>query len=80
MLVNPPTIVREGMASDSAKGMVKYSLEFYHPMYLLSNLPFADVAVQQNEVQYLSENKTFSWIGYLPDFVAKRNRPYLDNR
>ena len=74
MLVNPPTIVREGMASDSAKGMVKYSLEFYHPMYLLSNLPFADVAVQQNEVQYLSENKTFSWIGYLPDFVAKINK------
>ena len=33
-LVNPPTIVREGMVADNTqnKGMTKYSFVFYHPM------------------------------------------------
>ncbi len=75
VLVNPPTIVREGTASESGDlhGMTKYSFEFYHPMYMLSNFPFTDVAVTESEERYLSESKTFSWIGRLVDFVAKLN-------
>lgn len=75
-LVNPPTIVREGMVSDNGelKGMTKYSFTFYHPMYQLGNLPFSDVAVSQDELLYLSENKVFSWIGNPTDFVAKLNK------
>ncbi len=75
-LVNPPTIVREGMVADNGelKGMTKYSVEFYHPMYILSNLPFSDIAVNSGEERYLSQNKTFFWIGYIADFVAKLNK------
>lgn len=74
-LVNPPTIVREGMVSDNGtlKGMTKYAFEFYHPMYMLGNFPFTDVAVTASEERYLSQNKTFSWIGTLFDFIAKLN-------
>ena len=59
VLVNPPTIVREGIVSDNSglNGMTKYSFVFYHPMYMLSNFPFTDVAVSSNETQYLSESK-----------------------
>lgn len=75
-LVNPPTVTREGVVSNSSdlKGATKYSLEFYHPMYMLSNFPFSDVAVSSDEKQYLSENKTFSWIGNPVDFFAKLNK------
>lgn len=76
VLVNPPTIIREGMASDNSelKGMTKYSFEFYHPMYQLSNIPFTDVAVKTGEERYLAQNKTFSWIGNLRDYIDKLNR------
>lgn len=75
-LVNPPTIVKEGMASDNSeqKGMTKYSFEFYHPMCQLGNMAFSDVAVSSDERQYLSESKSFSWIGYITDFAAKLNK------
>ena len=75
-LVNPPTLVKEGMVSDNSdlKGMCKYSFEFYHPMYLLGNLPFTDVAVSYDELRYKSQDKTFSWIGKPADFVAKLNK------
>lgn len=74
-LVNPPTIVRDGVVSSGdAKGMTKYSFEFYHPMQKLSNIPFTDIAVTDDEEQYLSQNKTFSWIGYPDDFFAKLNK------
>ena len=75
VLVSPPTIVREGMASDNGelKGMTKYSFVFYHPMYMLGNFMFTDIAVTNDESKYLSQNKTFSWIGTLTDFVAKLN-------
>ena len=76
VLVNPPTIVREGVVSDNGelKGMTKYSFTFYHPMYLLGNFPFSDVAVSQDQKRYLSENKTFSWIGKPVDFIDKINK------
>nr|DAQ19357.1 MAG TPA: nucleoid-associated protein [Caudoviricetes sp.] len=72
-LVSPPTIVREGMVADNTqlKGMTKYSFTFYHPMYQLGNIPFTDVAVTQDQEKYLSQNKTFSWIGNLFEFVQK---------
>ena len=75
VLVNPPTVIREGMVSDNGelKGMTKYSFVFYHPMYMLANFPFSDVAVTESEERYLSQNKTFSWIGTMPDFIAKIN-------
>lgn len=75
-LVNPPTIVREGMVSDNSdlKGMTKYSFEFYHPMYMLNNLPFTDIAVSNDELRYKSQDKIFSWVGYLPDYIAKINK------
>lgn len=75
-LVNPPTIVREGLVSDNGelKGMTKYSFEFYHPMCQLSNLPFSDVAVSNDELAYKSQDKTFAWIGYLADFAVKLNK------
>ena len=74
-IVNPPTIVREGMVSDNSqlKGMTKYSFVFYHPMYKLGNFPFTDIAVTDDEEVYLSQNKTFYWIGTLFDFIAKLN-------
>jgi len=74
-LVNPPTVVREGLASDNGQmaGMTKYSFEFYHPMTQLGNMAFTDVAVTQSEERYLSQNKTFSWIGDARDYVDKLN-------
>lgn len=74
-LVNPPTIVREGMASDNGqtKGMTKYSFVFYHPMYMLANFPFSDVATTPEQKKYLSQNKTFSWIGNGLEFIKKLN-------
>lgn len=74
-LVSPPTIVREGMVADNAqlKGMTKYSFTFYHPMYMLGNIPFTDIAVTQSQAKYLSQNKTFSWIGTFSEYVAKLN-------
>lgn len=76
VLVNPPTIVREGLASDNSetKGMTKYSFVFYHPMCQLSNLIFTDIAVANTEERYKSVDKTFSWVGNLEDFVAKLNK------
>ena len=76
VLVNPPTIVREGLASDNSEtnGMTKYSFVFYHPMCQLSNLLFTDIAVSNNEERYKSVDKTFSWVGNLEDFVAKLNK------
>lgn len=76
VLVNPPVVVREGMVSDNGelKGMTKYSFTFYHPMYMLGNFPFCDVAVSVDQQRYLSENKTFAWIGNLVDYVAKINK------
>lgn len=76
MLVNPPTVTREGLVSDNseARGMTKYTFEFYHPMYQLSNLPFSDVATSSNQVRYLSESKKFNWIGKPDDYVAKLNK------
>lgn len=75
VLVNPPTVVREGLVSDNSglNGMTKYSFEFYHPMYMLGNFPFTDVAVKDDEEQYLAQNKTFSWIGTGLDFIVKLN-------
>lgn len=75
-IVNPPTIVREGLVSDNGdlKGMTKYSFEFYHPMYILSNLPFSDVAVSVDEKRYLSESRNFYWIGKIADFITKLNK------
>lgn len=75
ILVNPPTIVKEGIVSDNSelKGMTKYSFEFYHPMCKLGNMPLTDIAVTQDEERYLSQNKTFSWCGTGNDFIAKLN-------
>lgn len=74
-LVSPPTIVREGMVTENTqlKGMTKYSFTFYHPMYMLGNIPFTDIAVTQSQAKYLSQNKTFSWIGTFSEYVAKLN-------
>lgn len=74
-LVSPPTIVREGLVKDNGgmNGMTKYSFTFYHPMYMLGNFPFSDVAVTESEERYLSQNKAFSWIGKLQDYVDKLN-------
>lgn len=75
-LVDPPTVVREGMVADNGQlnGMTKYSFVFYHPMYHLSNFSFSDVAVSSDQEKYLSQNKTFSWIGTGIDFIAKLNK------
>lgn len=75
ILVSPPTIVREGMVSDNGDlhGMCKYSFVFYHPMCALSNIPFSDIAVTEQEGKYLSQSKTFYWIGTLSHFVDKLN-------
>ena len=80
VLVSPPVIVREGMVSDNSelKGLTKYSFTFYHPMYMLANFPFSDVAVSNDQKKYLSSNRSFSWMGNLEDFVAKINKN-LDN-
>lgn len=77
-LLSPPTMVKEGMVSENSDlmGMTKYSLEFYHPMVQISNLPFSDVAVSDDEKVYLSESRTFSWIGYLADFINKINKNF----
>lgn len=75
ILVSPPTILREGMVSDNGDlhGMCKYSFVFYHPMCALSNIPFSDIAVTEQEGKYLSQSKTFYWIGTLSHFVDKLN-------
>ena len=75
-LVNPPTIVREGIVSENGglNGMTKYSFEFYHPMYKLGNIPFSDVAVTNYERMFKSHDRIFSWIGSLDDYVAKLNK------
>ena len=75
-LVSPPTVVREGLVKDNSelKGATKYSFEFYHPMYMLSNFPFTDVAVSFDELRYKSQDKSFSWIGKPQDFVNKLNK------
>lgn len=72
-IVNPPTITKEGMVADNGelKGTTKYSFEFYHPMYMLTNIPFTDVAVQSSEEQYKSQDTSFSWAGYFVDFINK---------
>lgn len=74
-LVDPPTIIREGMVSDNGQmaGMTKYSFVFYHPMYMLGNIPFTDIAIDESQKKYLSQSKTFSWIGTLMEFIAKLN-------
>ena len=76
VLVNPPTVVREGMVADNSqhKGMTKYSFVFYHPMYVLANFPFTDAAVSSSEEKFKSQDKTFTWIGNLADYVAKLNK------
>lgn len=75
-LVNPPTVVREGLVADNSdlKGATRYSFEFYHPMYMLSNFPFTDVAVSFDEIRYKSHDKSFSWIGKPLDYVNKLNK------
>lgn len=75
-LVNPPTVVREGLVADNSdlKGATRYSFEFYHPMYMLSNFPFTDVAVSFDEIRYKSHDKSFSWIGRPLDYVNKLNK------
>ena len=74
-LVDPPTIIREGMVSENGQmaGMTKYSFVFYHPMYMLGNIPFTDIAIYESQKKYLSQSKTFSWIGTLMEFIAKLN-------
>ena len=76
ILLSPPVVVREGMVADNSdlKGMTKYSFTFYHPMCKLSNMPFTDIAVSNDEKRYKSEDKKFSWIGNLVDFIAKINK------
>src|SRR5574344_88096 len=71
-----PTIVKKGMTDDNSerKGMTKYSLTFYHPMVLLYNIPFTDIAVSDNELKYKSQDTTFYWIGTLTDMVRKINK------
>lgn len=76
VLVNPPTVVREGIVSDNSElhGMTKYSFVFYHPMCQVGNFPFTDVAVSSNEEKFRSDNKTFVWSGNLFNMVAKLNK------
>lgn len=81
-IVNPPTLVREGLKSENGdlKGMTKYSFEFYHPMYMLGNMAFSDVAVANAESMFKSHDRTFSWIGNLTDYVAKLNKNLQDTQ
>ena len=74
-LVNPPTIVREGIVSDNSelKGMTKYSFEFYHPEHKLSDFSFTDVAVGGSEARYKSHDKKFAWVGTLNEYIQKLN-------
>ena len=73
---NPPTILKKGIAEDNGelKGMTKYSVTFYHPMALLYNIPFTDVAVTSGEDLYKSEDTTFFWVGTITELVAKINQ------
>lgn len=82
MLVDPPTVIREGMVSDNGdmKGMTKFSFTFYHPMYMLGNFAFSDVAVTPDQKKYLSESRTFSWIGNCNDFIEKLNKNLEDTQ
>ena len=72
----PPTIVRKDLVDDDSEtaGMTKYTIKFFHPMVLLYNIPFTDVAVSSNESKYKSEDTTFSWIGTLTALVQKINK------
>lgn len=74
-IVNPPTVTHNGLVRDnsSEKGSAKYAVTFYHPEYTLGAIPFNDVAVTDDEQRYLSQNKVFSWIGNLTDYVNKLN-------
>ena len=76
ILINPPTQTRNGLVKDTSSdaGMTKYTFVFYHPMALLSSFAFNDVAVSDDEKQYLSESRTFSWIGKIPDYCRKLNK------
>lgn len=76
IMVNPPTIIREGLVRENndLKGMTKYSFTFYHPSVLLNNIAFSDVAVSDDETRYLSQNKTFAWIGRCHDLIDKLNK------
>ena len=73
---NPPTILKKGIAEDNGelKGMTKYSLTFYHPITLLYNIPFTDIAVTSDESLYKSEDTTFFWVGTITELVAKINQ------
>ena len=73
---NPPTILKKGITEDNGelKGMTKYSVTFYHPMALLYNIPFTDVAVTSDEDLYKSEDTTFFWVGTITELVAKINQ------
>lgn len=75
-LVNPPTLVYNGLTKDNSteKGMLKYSFAFYHPMAALANMDFTDVAVSSDEKAYLSDSRKFSWIGKIADYCAKLNK------
>ena len=75
-LINPPTQTRNGLVKDTSSdaGITKYTFVFYHPMALLSSFDFSDVAVSEDEKQYLSESHTFSWIGKIPDYCRKLNK------
>ena len=75
VLVDPPSVQREGKVSDNKDlcGTTKYSFVFYHPMYMLGNFPFTDIAVTEDEAKYLSQNKTFPWVGNLFEFIDKTN-------
>ena len=75
-IVNPPTIVREGLKSANGElnGMTKYSFVFYHPMHMLGNMDFSDVAVTNAESMFKSHDRIFSWVGNFTDYVAKLNK------
>ena len=71
----PPTIVMKGLLEDNneAKGMTKYTIKFYHPMVLLFNIPFTDVAVSVDEKKYKTNDTSFYFKGTLSNFLQKLN-------
>lgn len=79
-IVNPPTVTRNGLVKDNSdtKGATRYSVTFYHPEYMLGAFPFSDIAVEESQEKYLSQNKIFSWIGNLTDYVAKLNANLME--
>ena len=76
----PPVIVQKGLADDNGdlKGMTKYSLTFYHPMCQLFNIPFRDVAINNDEKIYKSEDNSFYWKGTLTQLKDKINNCLVD--